>query len=174
MSVFRFTIDVPIRNEWSNIDLLFTSVKACFAAMMMDVDGCETVATVASELLENAIKYGDWSGSSRTFRFHVCGEGRRASIAVENPVTDPERALGEIEETLRWIATFPSATSAFQARLVEVAGAQARGSSRLGLARIAHQAGCTLRAERIGDAVRVVADVSLSEGDASSSSATAP
>jgi len=174
VSAFRFTIDVPIRSEWSNIDLLFTSVKACFAAMMMDVDGCETVATVAGELLENAVKYGDWSGSNRTFRFHVFGEGRRASIAVENPVSDPEHALSAIEEVLGWIASFPSAASAFQARLVEVADAEAGESSRLGLARIAHQSNCRLRAERIGDAIRVVADVSLSEGDASPSGVTAP
>jgi hypothetical protein len=176
MSSTRFTIDVPIRGDWSNIDLLTTSVRACFAAMMMDVEGCQTVAIVASELLENAVKYGDWSGSDRTFRFHVSGEGGRASISVENPVSDPERALGEIEETLRWIATFPSAASAFQARLVEVASAPAGGSSRLGLARIAHQAKCTLRAERVGHAVRVVADVSLSQlpdGGASPSSVTA-
>ena len=88
MSTFTFNIDVPIRSEWSNIDLLFTSVKTCFAAMLADVDGCHTMAMVTSELLENAIKYGDWSGKERSLRFHVSGEGRRAQVSVQNPVRD--------------------------------------------------------------------------------------
>jgi hypothetical protein len=161
---FSFSIDVPIRNEWANIDLLLTSVKYCFAAMLSDVDGCETMAMVTGELLENAIKYGDWSGRDRTFRFQVAGEGRRATVAVENPVRDVDEALRTIEGTLAWIRGFPSTEEAYRARLLEAStskDAVPGGASRLGLVRIAYQASCKLSAEPAGKCVRVVAEVDL-------------
>lgn len=161
MRKFSFNIDVPIRNEWSNIDLLLTSVKYCFAAMLSDLDGCQTMAMITGELLENAVKYGDWSGRDPAFRFNVSGEGRCASVSVENPVRDPGRAMSELEGTLHWIDGFASAEDAYRARLVEVAASKDASASKLGLARIAYQASCKLRAELRGKVVRVVADVTL-------------
>jgi hypothetical protein len=161
MGKFSFSIDVPIRNEWGNIDLLVTSVKYCFAAMFSDVDGCQTMAMVTGELLENAVKYGDWSGRERTFRFQVAGEGRRVQVAVENPVQDVEEAMRTIESTLEWIRSFPSVEEAYRAKLREVSTAKDSGVSKLGLVRIAYQGGCKLRVERAGKCLRVVADVAL-------------
>jgi hypothetical protein len=161
VSQFTFNIDVPIRNEWSNIDLLLTSVKYCFSAMLSDLDSCNTMAMVTGELVENAIKYGDWSGQDRSFRFQVTGEGKHARVIVENPVGDPARAMAEVAGTLDWIAGFPSAEEAYRARLLEVAGSAELGSSKLGLVRIAYQASCKLHAEVTGRVLRVVAEVTL-------------
>src|SRR5262249_4675535 len=61
-SRFAFSIDLPIRSDWANVDLLRTSVQNCFTAVFSEVDGCQALAMVTGELLENAIKYGDWSG----------------------------------------------------------------------------------------------------------------
>jgi hypothetical protein len=161
MGKYSFSIDVPIRNEWANIDLLLTSVKYCFAAMFSDVDGCQTMAMVTGELLENAIKYGDWSGRDRTFRFQVSGEGKQARVVVENPVSDVGETVRTIESTLVWIRGFPSAEEAYRARLLEAATAKDSGVSKLGLVRIAHQGGCKLHVEAAGHCVRVVAEVAL-------------
>jgi hypothetical protein len=156
---FKFAIDVPIRNEWGNIDLLLTSVKYCFAAMFSDVDGCQTMAMITGELLENAIKYGDWSARERTFRFQVEGEGRRAMVAVENPVRDVAAAVSTIEHTLAWIGGFPTPEDAYRAKLLEAATSKDSTVSKLGLVRIAYQGACKLHVEPAGRCVRVVADV---------------
>ena len=36
---FGFSIDLTVRNEWKNIDLLRTSVQNCFIAVFADLDG---------------------------------------------------------------------------------------------------------------------------------------
>ena len=74
---FAFAIDLPIRNEWSNVDLVRSSIENCFSAVFHDLDGCRTIAIVAGELLENAVKYGDWSAES-TFRLRVWGKASTA------------------------------------------------------------------------------------------------
>lgn len=162
MPDFAFNIDVPVRSEWSNVDLLITSVENCFAAMFADVDGCHTIAMVTGELLENAIKYGDWAHGQRTFRLHVTGREKHATVSVENPITKDSKAAEELFATLRWLEGFPSADAAYRARLLEVASAPRGGSvSKLGLVRIAYEANCKLRAERTEDAISVTADMSL-------------
>jgi hypothetical protein len=135
-------------------------VKYCFAAMFSDVDGCQTMAMVTGELLENAVKYGDWSGRDRTFRFQVSGDGKQARVVVENPVRDVGDAIRTIESTLEWIRGFPTPEEAYRARLLDASTADA-GVSKLGLVRIAYQGGCKLRVEPAGRCVRVVADVAL-------------
>ncbi len=162
MAAFNFSIDVPIRNEWENVDLLRSSVQSCFSAVFRDVDGCHALAMVTGELLENAIKYGDWSAEARLFHLKVWGEGRRAFVAVENPVKADDAGVDSLLATLRWMRGFPSADEAYRARLLEIANAPAteRHHSRLGLVRIAYEGNCTLRADALGDnRIRITAEV---------------
>jgi hypothetical protein len=161
MADFSFNIDVPVRSEWQNVDLLITSVENCFAAMFADVDGCHTIATVTGELLENAIKYGDWSKGNHVFRLHVSGSGNRATVAVENPVIQGSKQVEELLSILKWIEGFPSPDEAFRARLLEVAQAPRGSASKLGLVRIAYEANCKLAVERTAVSVRVIADLTL-------------
>src|SRR6266496_2000402 len=83
----RLLIDLPVRNEWSNIELVRTAILNCFAAVFNDLDSCRTIATVISELLENAIKYGDWeSGAGHLLHLAITGEEERVTVSVEHPV----------------------------------------------------------------------------------------
>jgi len=162
MTDFAFNIDVPVRSEWSNVDLLITSVENCFAAMFADIDGCHTIAMVTGELLENAIKYGDWTRGHRVFRLHVSGRDKEATVSVENPISPDNKAIEDLFATLRWLDGFASPDEAYRARLLEVANApRGGGMSKLGLVRIAYEANCRLRAEKEHDAVRVTAQLIL-------------
>lgn len=172
-TTFSFSIDLPIRGDWANVDLLRTSVQNCFTAVFSDIDGCQALAMVTGELLENAIKYGDWSpaggGDGGSFRLRVWGEtarpgqpGHNAHVQVENPIRpagkdDPHVAA--MLQTLEWIKTFPSAKEAYRAKLLEIAAARDEASpSRLGLVRIAYEGSCTLHAEITDNVLRVTAD----------------
>ncbi len=160
---FSFTIDIPVRNEWRNIDLLRTSVQNCFNAVFSDIDGCEALSMVTGELLENAMKYGNWSDSDSgsAFRLRVQGTKSHSSVTVENPVDAGARALAELQKTLDWIRSFPTAADAYRARLLEIAQNAELGESKLGLVRVAYEGNCTLDAKVERDRLTVTAQIRM-------------
>lgn len=158
---FNFAIDLPVRGDWANFDLLRTSVQSCVTAMFGELDGRHALAMVTGELIENAIKYGDWTGAeARQFHLRVWGEGRAVYVVVENPVRAGDRNADEVLRTLGWVRGFPSAIEAYRARLLEVAAADRDPStSKLGLVRIAYEGDCKLTAELVGGVMRVRAEL---------------
>ena len=161
MEMFDFSMDLPLRSEWGSVDLIRSSVESCFTAMYRDIDGCRTLAMIAGELLENAIKYGDWTSSPNFLRLRIWGEDGQACVRVENPVDEARSRVHELLETLAWIRTFPSAEDAYRARLIEVATSRERSESKLGLVRIAYEGNCTITADRTGTGLRVTAQMPL-------------
>ena len=163
MGEFNFSIDLPVRSEWANVDLLRTSVQNCFTAVFSDIEGCRLLAMVTGELIENAIKYGDWSRSEdQRFHLRVWGEGRSAHVSVENPVQHDDENAEQVLETPGWMRRFPSAIDAYRAKLLEVAAADRDlGNSKLGLVRIAYEGNCTLTAELARGVLRVQAELTV-------------
>jgi anti-sigma regulatory factor (Ser/Thr protein kinase) len=115
MQPFQFSIDLPVLNHWRNVDLLLISVQNCFVAVFSDVDGCNAIAMVTGELVENAIKYGYWHGDDKHFRLRITGRRGAVTIQVENPVDPRDPQIHTLEATLRWIAEFPSTEAAYRA-----------------------------------------------------------
>jgi len=162
MSAFNFSIDLPVRSEWKNIDLLRTSVQNCFIAVFSDQDGCHAISMITGELVENAVKYGDWGGDQKSFRLRVSGDSDRATVTVENPVNPDE--VRELTRTIDWIEAFDSTEDAYRAKLLEIANRPpGQGSSKLGLVRVAYEGGCTLRAEVTREVLRVTATMRFEE-----------
>jgi hypothetical protein len=159
--VYDFTIDVPVRNEWSNVSLLVTSVQNCFSAMFANVNGSRTVAMVTGELLENAIKYGVWTSQERRLRLAVSGSTSAAQIRVENPGT--ARDFGELRQCIDWIAGFPSAEAAYRAKLLALATTTDPTVSRLGIVRIAYEGKCSLAADFESETICVTATLQLQQ-----------
>jgi hypothetical protein len=155
----RLIIDLPVRNEWSNVEVLRTAVLSCFTAVFNDLDSCRTVATVIGELMENAIKYGDWErDGERSLHLAITGEENMVMVAVEHPVAPDSPELARLNQTIRWLATFQRPEDAYRARLNEYAeNPPAPGVSRLGLARIAYEGNCALSAQVQGKTLRVCA-----------------
>ena len=118
---YGFAIDVPVRNDWSNVALLVTSVQNCFNAMFANVEGSRTVAMVTGELLENAIKFSENRGevTVRVQRAATgglvelqvvdCGVGipaedlpRLAAVAIEKVLFVSQEALGPFAAGPKW------------------------------------------------------------------------
>lgn len=157
---FSFYIDLPVRNEWGNIELLRTSVQNCFQAVFSDIDGCNALAMVTGELLENAMKYGAWKGNEHpiSFRLRVQGDENETRIEVQNPIREGDPHVEDLEATLEWIRQQDSAESAYRARLLEIASApDDPGASKLGLVRVAYEGGCHLNASVSGNVLTLVA-----------------
>lgn len=165
MTPFTFSIDLPVVSHWRNVDLLRTSVQSCFIAVFTDVDGCNAIAMVTGELVENAIKYGYWTGEDKRFRLRVHGRRGLVTIQVENPIDPSDPQLAKLEASLRWIHEFPTAEAAYRAKLLEIASQPAShpgASSGLGLVRCAYEGSSTLRSEMVErSALRVVAEMTF-------------
>jgi hypothetical protein len=161
---FSFAIDLPIRNRWSNIDLLRTSIANCFSAVFQDLDGCQILAMVASELLENALKYGDWETRETTFRLRVWGSADEAHVMVENARKPDDRQAENLTATLDALKAFPTPADAYRAKLLELAQSSPEPDvSGLGLARVAYEANCVLRADVTDSTVCVTADMRVAD-----------
>lgn len=163
---FNFSIDLPIRNDWGNVDLVRGSVQNCFTAMFSDIDGCHTLSMITGELLENAVKYGHWGSGSKVFRLQVRGTDGRAEVTVENPVKadngSKNNSVEELFSTLRWMREFDSPESAYRARLLQIAEGQKHDNeSGLGLVRIAYEGDCELDAALDDGTLRVTAALSF-------------
>jgi hypothetical protein len=163
---YDFLIDLPVQNRWDNVDRLRTSVANCFTAIFQDPgdidrqDDWFSFATVASELMENAIKYGVWTDVDQHLHLRVWGDRHRAHVQVENPVagdpsgTGASATVDELMATIRWLNDFDNPEDAYKARILEVAAAPS-GTTKLGLARIAYEGRCKLAAEVDGRTLRV-------------------
>jgi len=158
---FGFSIDLTVRNEWRNIDLLRTSVQNCFIAVFADLDGCHAIAMVTGELLENALKYGDWTGSDRAmFRLRVEGKDPNIQVSVQNPLKKDDQNAQSLMRNIEWLASFPNPEAAYRARMLQIAQDESlddSAGSRLGLARIAFEGNCRLSAKIDNGAVTVTA-----------------
>lgn len=161
MSQFNFLIDLPVRNDWTKVDRLRDSIMTCFTSVFGDMEACEVMATVAGELLENAVKFGRWETPRRPFRLRVAGFERKVEVVVENPVDPESPQVAHLFETLKWIRGFPTPEEAYRSRLLEIArGATAEGS-KLGLCRIAYENHCRLEATLQGDMLRVSSEIDV-------------
>ena len=159
---FGFSIDLTVRNEWKNIDLLRTSVQNCFSAVFADIDGCHAIAMVTGELLENALKYGDWMSKNRAmFRLRVVGDGKKIEVSVENPLKDQDKNAAELLKAIEWINSYGSPEEAYRARMLSIAQDINESASRLGLVRIAFEGNCRLSARLAADTVTVTATLAL-------------
>ncbi len=159
MDDFNFSIDLPVKSEWGNVDLLRTSLQNCFMVVFRNLDGCDAVAMVIGELLENAIKYGHWTGPAGEFRLRVNGVKNVVRICVENPVKPDDPGVSELMRSIEWIRSFPSPADAYRARLLEVA--QAPGSAKLGLVRVCYEAHCSVDAKVDGGVLAVTAEMTF-------------
>jgi hypothetical protein len=157
---FRFLIDLPVQNQWENVDLLRTSVLNCFSAIFRGMEGVHAFGTIAAELLENAIKYGDWTDDTKCLHLRIWGDEDTACVEVENPVDASSPDVGDLMRTMAWLKEFVSPEDAYRARLLAVAMSP-RGVSKLGLARIAYEGNCSLTAQIDGKVLRVTSATPL-------------
>ena len=151
----NFHLELPIGPEWQNVDRLRLAILNCLAAVFGDQDLSESVGIVTSELLENAIKYGDWTRRERPFlTLSVRGNGDEVRVEVASPVESHSTHLENVQKTITWIQKFPNAREAYIARMHAIAAdTDEAGVSRMGLVRIAYEGPCAIEARIVEPAV---------------------
>jgi anti-sigma regulatory factor (Ser/Thr protein kinase) len=149
-----FSFKTRVSNSWANIELLRQAVIAS-ARAVFDEGMSVAIGTVASELMENAVKYGCWNASTiQTMRVAVRGRESVIEVDVESPSSPA--AAAELEKHLAWMRTFTSAEEAYQARILDLTTQPSDKRSRMGLVRIAVDGRCSIHAELSADGLLVV------------------
>jgi hypothetical protein len=155
-TTIQFQIELPLTSEWRNVELLRSSVLNCLTTIFSNHDFCRTIGMVTGELLENALKFGDWTNRTE-FRLKVFGTVDRVTIEVFNPVAPGDPGVEHLLSTIRWLEQMDDPKGAFLARLGELAQSTDEGESGIGLVRIAYEGDCTLAASVDNGIVRVCA-----------------
>ena len=160
---FNFTIDFPVLGEWENVDQVRLSLQSCIATLFQNVDLRHTLAMVAGELLENAVKYAHRSDDRTMFRLKIWGAmSDVAFVQVSNPVDDESAKV--VLDAIESIRSAPSVADSYFERMREIASRPSR-MSRLGLLRIVYEAGCELSAE-LADGMLIVTAAIRAAGEA--------
>ncbi len=155
----NFHLELPIEPQWQNVDLLRLAILNCLHAVFGDPELSESVGIVTSELLENAIKYGDWAQGPKKFLvLSARGSGDEVVIDVASPVTSGSPHLANVASTIDWITKFPTAREAYVARMRMIAE-EPDGQSRMGLVRIAYEGPCQIAAKHDAGMLHVHATI---------------
>lgn len=158
-------LEIAIRPRWRNVELVRTGVLACVAAIAEGTE-TETIGVVASELVENAIRYGGWEDEERAcLRLRIVSDGDSIEVAVSNPAGPNPEHFAALEKTLDWIRSFPAPGDAYLARMRTILQEDAEGSH-MGLLRIVREGPCTVTAEKSADSKYVLVRAMMRLDDA--------
>ena len=162
-----FRLELPIDSSWSSIDVLHRRIASGAAAVLPDLQLCQTIAMIASELVENVVKYSDWSRpglAAVAVSARATPEGDVIDVEVTNPV-EGTADFEAIRVTLDWIAGFRTPRDAYIARVRRLAEEDESTHSQLGLVRVAYEGGCRLEATLLPDRIlRVRATLPVAHG----------
>jgi hypothetical protein len=153
---FEFRIELPVRNEWDDIEKIRASMMECFTTVFRDVENSIAIANIAGELMENAVKFGNWSEGHTHFMLRIWGDGAVAHIEVQSPVDPEAPEISELLDLVAWLRAADNAADAYRRRLIDDSRGP-RGMSKLGLARVAYEGDCALAAEIVDGSVKVLA-----------------
>jgi hypothetical protein len=146
MNTFTIRLEVTLYPEWELAEFLRFSVIDLLASAGHSRPSCEGHAMVVGELVENAIKYGDWTGGhpQDAFSLTLRAGPYAAEISVTNGVGNVDRAVELLTRIERMRAKDPA--EAYLERLQEVA-ASTEDEGGLGLIRVMYEGGCRLSAD---------------------------
>jgi hypothetical protein len=131
--------------DWETVKREWAPLKAFFAESGLDADEAYAMAMTASELMENAIKYGRWTRPDDELTLSLEVSARAVVVEVENPASDDPASVRQLDDRIQWMRGFQSPFQAYVERLKQVSSqSYQEGESGLGLCRIAYEARCLL------------------------------
>lgn len=144
----RFVVRRSVDARWDRVSEVCADVARAVAAVHDDAAVAEVAGMVASELLENAVRYGAFDARHERMVEVVLGvDASQVRIEVASPVHEDSDDYRALTRTLAWIRGFSTAREAYVARVREIASGEGEPrASRMGLIRIAAEAGGALDA----------------------------
>lgn len=136
-------LELRLRPDWDAVKAVWEACRGMLERSGLDGDEAYSLAMVAQELLENAVKYG--AADAEAIHLSLRVEEEDVTVEVRSRLGEDQarvRAFGGVVERLR---QSPDALAAYVERLRQAAVRPAlAGGSELGLARIAYEGKCAL------------------------------
>lgn len=138
---------LAVRPEWSEIEGIRGRARAFLDGFGFGPEVVDAVAMVTCELVENAIKYGEFRRPEDSIHVLIAVDAHAVTVEVKNRVSEkPQHSnLQRLDEMIQWIRGFQDPFQAYLERLKVVSGQSLTSKeSGLGLVRIAYEGQCIL------------------------------
>jgi len=156
-------LELTLAPQWDRVSSVRDTVVSGARAVGMSDDDAYNIGLVASELVENAIKYGTF-GTDDAVQVVVRVVNGLTRVVVTNPIDPNSDHAQRLRGALSAVSGSSSARDAYLSRMSElleepaVSGVRATSESGLGILRVAHEGGCSLHVRfPNGNAVEVTA-----------------
>jgi len=135
------TIESFLEPKWSELDKLRSIVGNFFEKNQIEEEHFSPIYMVATELVENGIKYGDFSSEYPYISLKLSKKKNKIITEVKNHISENSiQNLHKLNAKIQWIRGFQNPFEAYVESLKEVSGKQLQeGESGLGLVRIAYE-----------------------------------
>ncbi len=126
--------------NWIEIDNVYTASNKFFSSFKFDLNNIDRATMVTCELVENAIKYGNFE-KNKTVDIGVKIQKKKATIIVKNPIgKKSETYLRELDKTVQWIRGFQNSYEAYIERMKKISTEpMSYLKSELGIVRITYE-----------------------------------
>ncbi len=127
--------------DWSEIEHGRRECDLFLESLGMNEETKDAVRMITSELIANAIQFGDFSGETTNFTCKIEHGARGILIQAWNPIPLEGMAahLMHLDSIVQWIRGFQSPVQAYLERLKIVASQPSESESLIGLVRIAYE-----------------------------------
>ncbi len=135
------TVESFLEPNWSELDKIRAIVEDFFNKNQLEEEHFSPIYMVATELVENGIKYGDFSSEYPHILLKLSKKKNKIITEVKNHVSENSiQNLHKLDAKIQWIRGFQNPFEAYVESLKEVSGKQLQeGESGLGLVRIAYE-----------------------------------
>jgi hypothetical protein len=136
-------LELTLPPDWNAVRSAWDPCRGVLVRSGLGEDEAYSLAMVAQELLENAVKYG--AGDADGIRLSLRVDEGDVTVEVKNRVGVDDAHLETFDRTVQWIRGYQDPFEAYVERLKAAAtGPYDPGASGLGLARIAYEGRCAL------------------------------
>jgi hypothetical protein len=130
------SLEVELLPEWSNVTRASNAVALLVQTTYGDLDLCDALAMISSELLENAIKYAD---PQTLVKLEIRDGATDIVVEVTNAIVRAEE-VQRLAERIAWMRAHDDPAAAWAAALAEATSPPGERGG-LGLLRIAYEGG---------------------------------
>ncbi len=135
-------LEIKLRPIWGEIDRARDECRSFLEELGSTEETADALCMIASEILENAIKYGYFTSETQefTFKMEAGKDGMLVQAWSPLPSAGIVENLRRLDSIIQWIRSFQSPFQAYLERLKLVAGQPLDDNeSGLGLIRIAYE-----------------------------------
>jgi len=134
-------LDLRVKADWSEMARVNEEAGEYLASCGLSAEAVQMYTMVVCELVENAIKYGNFVDEEDRIEVHVSVASPTISVQVTHHCRETGgAALRDLDRTVQWLRSYQAPFEAYVARMKAISREPLdAGKSGLGLARITYE-----------------------------------